>query len=474
MKTKLHTSGEVSGSWPSRARGRFPRRSGSSGTVDDVGLSRRGLLQAALVGAGGIALGGALSGCATPTASGSGRTSVMIWDLFSGGDGGLMQEMVGAVRAANPDLNVDSTTLAWGPPYYTKLAMASSGGRPPEAAVMHLSRLAGYAPGGLLEPFDLDALAELGITQEDFPAAVWEKAQFDGQLYALPLDTHPYINFYNPEMVRQAGLADADGKLRPLVGADAFLDAGRDLAEVTGETGMSWGYLRDPAGCWRVFWGLYSQTGGGYDLTPGKPAELDTAKAEGVFEFLQEMLDGEVAAPNQDGGAATGRFMSERTGLVFDGEWDLPMFRDALGDNLGGAPFPTIFDQPANYADSHSFVLPRQATPDPEARQATYRVLADLLRESMTWAQAGHIPAYQPIVQTPEYQALVPQSDYAKAAEIAVFDPDVWFAGGGSDFQTRIGDSMMDTLSSKATPQTAVDRMLSEMNRLLSQPDPAA
>ncbi|MGH3587188.1 MAG: hypothetical protein ACRDQ0_12775, partial [Pseudonocardia sp.] len=140
MQTKYRRSG-ASGAWQGHASGRGPRPSGTNGTSDDVPrMSRRGLLQAALVGAGGIALGGALSGCSTPAASGSGRTSVMVWDLFSGGDGALMQEMSGAVAAANPDIALDTTTLEWGAPYYTKLAMTSSGGRPPEAAVMHVSR----------------------------------------------------------------------------------------------------------------------------------------------------------------------------------------------------------------------------------------------------------------------------------------------------------------------------------------------
>lgn len=455
------------GSPASGSGARIP--AGSSG-----GMSRRDLLRAALVGAGGVALGGALAGCATPSAAGSGKTSVMIWDLFSGGDGALMQEMVSTVASANPDVAVRSTTLAWGPPYYTKLAMASSGGRPPEAAVMHMSRLAGYAPGGLLEPFDLDALAELGITEADFAPAVWEKAQFDGQLYALPLDTHPYIMFNNPAIIADAGLATADGllDLDAVAGADNFLDAGRAMAEVTGETGVGWGYQRDPAGCWRMFWGLYSQNGGEYELTPGRPAALDEEAAAEVFEFLQAMVDGEVAAKNQDGNAASARFMSNRTGVMFAGEWDLPMFRGANPD-VGATQFPAIFDTPANYADSHSFVLPKQGTPDPAAREATYRVLAGLLKEGLTWASAGHIPAYQPIVAEPEYQELTPQRDYAPAAEVAVFDPDAWFTGGGSDFQTRMADAMTDTLAGVAPPRTAVTRMLSEMDRFLALPNPA-
>lgn len=398
----------------------------------------------------------------------------MIWDLFSGGDGALMQEMVGVVGKANPDVSVESTTLAWGPPYYTKLAMASSGGKPPEAAVMHMSRLAGYAPGGLLEPFDLDVLADLGVREEHFAPAVWEKAHYDGQLYALPLDTHPYIMFHNPTIVADAGLAGPDGTLDldAVSGADRFLDSGRALADVTGESGVGWGYQRDPAGCWRMFWGLYSQNGGGYELTPGRPAELDIEAATEVFEFLQAMVDGTVAAKNQDGNAASARFMSERTGAMFAGEWDLPMFRDALPD-VGATPFPAIFDTPANYADSHSFVLPRQGTADPEKRAATYRVLAGLLKEGLTWASAGHIPAYQPIVEDPAYQELTPQRDYASAAEVAVFDPDAWFTGGGSDFQVRMADAMTDTLSGVAPPRAAVTRMLSEMDRFLALPSPS-
>jgi multiple sugar transport system substrate-binding protein len=339
---------------------------------------------------------------------------------------------------------------------------------------MHMSRLAGYAPGGLLEPFDIEALAALGVREEHFAPAVWQKAQYDGQLYALPLDTHPYITFNNPTIIKDAGLARPDGKLDldAVAGADNFLAAGRAMAEITGETGVGWGYQRDPAGCWRMFWGLYSQNGGDYELTPGRPAALDEEAAAEVFEFLQAMVDGTVAARNQDGNAASARFMSQRTGMMFAGEWDLPMFRDALPD-VGATQFPAVFGTPANYADSHAFVLPRQAQADPARREATYRVLAGLLKEGLTWASAGHIPAYQPIVEDPAYQELTPQRDYAPAAEVAVFDPDAWFTGGGSDFQVRMADAMTDTLAGTAPPRTAVTRMLSEMDRFLALPDPA-
>jgi len=82
--------------------------------------------------------------------------------------------------------------LAWGTPYYTKLAMASAGGRSPDLAIMHLSRLAGYAPGGLLDPWDTDLLAEFGVTEQDFPAVAWQRSQHRGRLFAVPLDTRAH------------------------------------------------------------------------------------------------------------------------------------------------------------------------------------------------------------------------------------------------------------------------------------------
>lgn len=444
----------------------LPVRGGQSG------VSRRGFLQAALVGAGGVALGGALAGCTSSAAAGD-RTTVRIWDLFSGADGERMQGMQAEAMRAHPDIAVESVTLAWGSAYYTKLAMASSGGRPPEAAVMHMSRLAGYAPGGLLEPFDLDALADLGIREENFAPAVWERATYEGELYALPLDTHPFVTFYDPGIADEAGLLGADGKLVEITSADGFLDAGRAMAEVTGGTGMAFGYLLDTAQAWRLFWGLYAQTGAGFELTPGRPAGLDERAAAEVVEFMQAMLDGTVAPSNQDYPGAIASFVTGRSGLIVSGEWELPAFQDAIPE-VGGAPFPTLFGTPANYADAHAFVLPRQAFPDARRRDATYRVLANLLADGgLTWAGAGHIPAYEPVQAEPEYRELSPQRDYAAAGEIVVLDPPVWFAGAGSDFQARVCDAMSTALQGRASASTAVTRMLGEMDRFLQTPNPA-
>src|SRR5690625_3189814 len=111
-------------------------------------VGRRSLLKGA-GGLGALAGLGALSGCAGADARDS--DDIAFWHLLSGPDGVTMGEMLDGYMATDGAADVTQTVLAWGAPYYTKLAMASAGGRAPDLAVMHAARVPGYAPGGLLE-----------------------------------------------------------------------------------------------------------------------------------------------------------------------------------------------------------------------------------------------------------------------------------------------------------------------------------
>src|SRR5688500_18022908 len=154
--------------------------------------SRRGLLRASLASAAVLLGGGTLAGCGSAAASSDPRT-VRMWDLFSGADGALLDELIDIARPDMSGTRVERTVLEWGTPYYTKLAMASAGGRGPDVAISHMSRLAGYAPLGLLDSWDTGLLAEFGVREQDFAEAVWDRTQYRGRTFAVPLDTHPFI-----------------------------------------------------------------------------------------------------------------------------------------------------------------------------------------------------------------------------------------------------------------------------------------
>lgn len=451
---------------PASTRATHPTR----GEPATTGVSRRSVLIGALGGAGVVLGAGSLTSCVSPAAVAGGSELVRFWNLFSGGDGILMVDLINEVRQDLPDLTVQPVTLAWGAPYYTKLAMASAGGRGPEVAIMHMSRLAGYAPGGLLDPWDLDLLAELDVSEEDFNPSVWERAQYNGEVYAIPLDTHPFIVFYNTDIAEQAGLLGPDGQMVPLDSPEAFLEAGRAMQEITGEYGVAFGYLGGGE-AWRFFWSLYPQTGAEIDLS-GDEVQMDREAAVMVVEFMKQVLDGTIANPADDYPAAIASFVSGRSGMILSGEWELPTYRDA-GIPFDAMPFPTIYDEPAGLGDSHSFVLPHQNNVDASRRGASHQFVAAMLKNSLLWAKAGHIPAYQPVTETSEYAELVPQSHYVEAGEYIAFDPPAWFTGSGSTFQEQMAQSLQTTLFGGASAEEAVDQMIDQMNTFLATPNPA-
>lgn len=428
------------------------------------GLTRRSVLAGGL----GAASLGALAGCGTASTGGGG--SIEFWSLLGGADGELMNQMIAETQRAVPGLDVNDTVLAWGAPYYTKLAMSSAGGRAPEVAVLHMSRLAGYAPGGLLEPWDTDRLADVGLTGQTLASNPWQRGQYDGQQYAVPLDTHPFILLYHAELADQAGLLGPDGSLVPLDSQEAFRDAGLAMAEVTGQTGIAFGYVADTAQCWRLFYGLYAQGAPEIDLSGSEP-EMDDAVAAEVVAYMQQLTDGTVIAAADDYGAALARFNTGGAGMILSGEWEIPGFQ-AAGVPLGASTIPALFGEPRAYADSHSFVLPRQIDLNPELRRLTYEFVAGILENSLTWAQAGHIPTFQAVVESLEYAQIEPQSSYAEAAEIAVFDPPAWFTGSGSDFQADMSSVLQTALTAGTDPAQVVTGLRASMQDYLETPQP--
>lgn len=332
-------------------------------------LSRRRLLQ----GAATVAAAAALPRAAPAAAA----TELRFWNLFGAGDGDRLTEMVDSFRAATPDQSVEAVTFAWGPPYYTKLAMATVGGRPPDVAALHASRLPSFAPAGLLSPLDPAVLTEYGIGPDKFVPASWEAIQYEGMPYAIPLDTHPYILYFNTEICQQAGLLGPDGNLLPVQGADAVIDAFRRAKEVTGELGLALETMG--VAPWRLFSGLYAQTGGQVLSADGTELLLDDAKAEQVLEFATELtLRSQVAAPNQAGAASVAFFSNDRAGFHMNGGWEIPTF-ESQELPFSAVPFPNVFGTDQTWADSHVFVLPKQRDEDPERLDRSLRFISYMM-----------------------------------------------------------------------------------------------
>jgi multiple sugar transport system substrate-binding protein len=460
--------------WRSSVRGGCPMVSEqpqlpttSSGTSHVARISRRTFLEhtVAVAASSSVALT-LLEGCSSPAPGGT-STDITYWNLFGGGDGVRMIQMENDFAKAFPHINVESVTLAWGDPYYTKLAMAASGGRPPEVAISHITRMPTYAAQGLLEPYDLTELAQYDITENNFFPSVWQRGQYNGKLYAVPLDTHPFVMYYNTDICKKAGLLDADGNLKPIQGPDGLINTLKTAQQAIGPGGYGVAFEVEGVTLWRLFYSLYSQLGGTVSFAGGQ-LTLDEAKAEQALSFMAELTTtSKVAPPNIDYGGAVALFGSGKAAFHWNGEWEVTTFiTQKTPFNM--VPFPQVYDTYYAQADSHSFVLPRQIAIDPARRAASLQFISFLLKDSYTWAQGGHIPAYLPTANSSDYKNLKPQSNYASVAAHAVVDPSAWFSGSGSELENKTQTIFGPAMSGQATPAQSMQQWRAAIQKLLN------
>ncbi len=136
---------------------------------------------------------------------------VIYWHLFGGGDGANMTTMVQDYEKSSRPFRRGHTAVVGQP----LLHEAGAGGveRPPARRRRSRTcrgcrcwpgRAARVGRGGR----HLDA----GITEDKFTPAAWSKATVGGTTYAVPLDTHPFVMFYNLDLARKAGLLDVVGE----------------------------------------------------------------------------------------------------------------------------------------------------------------------------------------------------------------------------------------------------------------------
>ncbi len=446
------------------------QRSTSRPSADgrQAGPSRRQFLTLG----GGLAAAGALSACGSPIATsltgGQPATAdVIFWHLFGGGDGANMATMVGDYQKAS-GRSVEATLLSWGNPYYTKLALSTSSGRPPDVAIAHLSRLPLLAQAGLLEPIG-EQFAAADITKDKFTPAAWQKATVDGTAYAVPIDTHPFVLYYNTAIAKKAGLLDADGKkLKPIKGADQFLAAVQAMKEAAGgDYGAVATITADPSTCWRFFMMVYSGLAGPLVSELGTKVDIDAPAMEQSFAFLQQLTGSKQLMPKTATATTSSSLFSQgKVGFLFDGVWQLPTYRDVKGLTFNIEPFPALLgDKPVAYADSHSLVIPASTVRSAARTDDAVKFVKGLIDRSQIWAQGGHVPAYLPVQQSAEFAKLDPQSNYTEAAFNAVYDPPAWYTGAGSDFQTAMGSVVASVLTGGLNPKAGVDAMRTSLQK---------
>ena len=274
-----------------------------------------------------------------------------------------MQAMEAGFEKANPKIGLQSVTLAWGNPYYTKLSLATIGHKPPSVAVAHLTRMKTLQAADLLQELQPADLARHGMTADKFNQKAWQTGLVNGKIYAIPLDTHPFVCFYNTAVCKKAGLLDSSGKLKPLDGEAALLDALEKAKKVTGQYGATIAVVNETSTPWRIFQSLYGQLGGSVLADQGTRIVIDDQKALKVLNFLSTLNKKKLMSGQLDYQGAIALFSAGRAGFYFQGEWEISTFQTAKTP-FSMTKFPNVYGGEQPLRRSSGLAHPRSTQAD--------------------------------------------------------------------------------------------------------------
>jgi multiple sugar transport system substrate-binding protein len=422
-----------------------------------------------------------LAACASPLSAGLAGSplnpeTLVFWNLFGGGDGVRMQAMeAGYAKRHGGSSALQATTFAWGNPYYSKVTLATVGNKPPDVAIAHLTRAKPLWDGDLLDPITADDLGSVGLKASDFNQKAWAAQKTDGNNIAIPLDTHPFVLFYNIDVCKKAGLIESDGvTLKNLDGMDAFESALAAVSKVTGGTALNVAnVVPETATPWRFFWTMYNQIDGATPFISDGGAKLtvnEDAYNEVTSRTQQWVKQGWMNKA-LDYATAQSLMFDGKAGFFMQGEWEISTAQSIKGLKFGMAPIPQLYDKPATQADAHTFILPKKDRTPAQRKQAML-FIKQMLEQSMTWAEGGHVPAYMPTFDSTAYKELKPQSNYAAAAETAVFDDAAWYGGSGSTFEGTVGAQLALVQQGSSSPAQALSAIKSQLATYLNTPSP--
>jgi multiple sugar transport system substrate-binding protein len=349
-------------------------------------------------------------------------------------------------------------------------------GAGPDVATTHLSRLPNLAGGGVLRPVTDAELASAGLRGSDFLPRQWARSQYEGRAYAVPLDMHPLVLNDNKDLAGQAGLLDAGGRLKPIVGMPALTNAFRAVKDKTGKAGLTMEAAQSTYAIWRLWLSLLAQQGlpvvkdGRFAYGPAGAATL--AAIAGWFRAGY-------ATAGQDYPASTSQFMAGNAGFMINGVWEVPeLVRGTQAGTLrfsyGIAPLPQLYGDASAWADSHGFAIPaNDGKPMPPAKvRAVMQFIAYVSTHSFGWAEGGHIPAYRPVAESAAARELMPNAEYAAAAGNVVYDPAGWYMGAAGPLEAIASKFLPAPLAGQLTAADALRRFESEAQRLLKKRPP--
>ena len=381
----------------------------------------------------------------------------------------VMVEMVRDFVAENPDVKVNMQMMPWNV-YFDKLAaalVAGSGG--PDLIVLWHSVVPQYVLPGLVQPVAQEMFEAGMLDPNDFSQQALAAVTFDGETYAVPLDSYGVGLYVNLDLLERAGI---DPNSPPTNQAE-FLDYARRLTfDANGNNPGDDGF--DPNNI--EVWGFSIGTPR-YVIQPalyqwntdivsrdGSEILINSPNAVAATQFFVDLINEyHVAAPPEGFDAPTA-FVNDQLAMMPDGSWMYNFFNQQ-DVNVALWPYPRLGpDRGATIMWSHTLAVPRTVTG--AELEATERLIAYLSDHSNRWTAEAGMPTAR--------LSLRDETLKEQVWTLASFD-EQFSAEGVTEFSSDRFSEVMDAvtaawssaLAGQATPQEALDGAAARIERVL-------
>jgi multiple sugar transport system substrate-binding protein len=377
------------------------------------------------------------------------------------GECGIITTLVNRFNAENPDVHVKTNVVYW--PGYDQLSAALAAGEPPDLVTLHQSVIADYSQRHLIIPLD-EGLRTVGVAADSFTAAARDGVVRDGHIFALPFDNWAPLWHLNLNLFRQAGLWRDGAPLLPH-DSEELLRQARQFTRATGKPYLIQSMVNESSSYARNLFTFLMQQNADFFPDP-RHIKLRTPEARRVLQLFKQIYDEGLTTKNQDYTAATGAFLNGLGGVYLVGTWMIGTYEQASKEAdsplYGGysvVPYPQLYPgRDVTYADGHSWAV-TTAYRSPEKLRAIYRLLRFLKDNDFQWSRTGHLPAYQAVIDSPEWQALPHRKELAKLDHIAEPLP------SGVQRQFLIQQILSQEMQSAITGQKSIDAALGDAER---------
>jgi multiple sugar transport system substrate-binding protein len=382
---------------------------------------------------------------------------VTFWNLFGGGEGDFVDQIVNGFNESQKEVSVKTLRLESNE-YYAKLGTALASGKGPDVAVAHADRLAPFVQAGQLSA--LDGLAtKADFNFSEITDANVESVSYDGKPYAVPLDTHFHMFYYNKDLLGKAGLLNEDGtpkfgEISPEGFKKFLLEIKSKVPDIT-PFGVNTPYFHEP------FYNLYYQAGGSILTDDLSKASLNNEKALSVLKFYLDLYDQGLSDINDKTPWET--FHSGKSATWFGGVWEAGWHLGEKGLNVGITSIPPFFGSESHWSGSHTLVIPEYVT-DEKKLAAMKFMKYFTLKGGSIWGQAGHVPAGKAVAASAEYLKLPYREEFIKSQKTVKYAPktDQYNA-----IDTVVKEMLQGIIFKTISPEEGLKGMEKEINDLI-------